>query len=146
MLDIHFIRESPEVIKNDLRRRGALNKMPWVDELLTYDKEWRGKLIEINVLRNKRNRITEEIAQLKKDGKDISKKLREAEEIPQRIGELEQTAHDYREKADYILLRLPNVMNETVPYGKDETDNVEIKRWGEIPVFNFKPRTILNCR
>jgi hypothetical protein len=70
MLDIHLIRESPEIIKNDLRRRGALNKVSWIDELLTYDKEWRSKLLEINVLRNKRNRITEEIAQIKKEGKD----------------------------------------------------------------------------
>ncbi len=140
MLDIRLIRERPEVVKNDLRRRGASEKILWVDELLTYDKEWRNTLTEINALRNKRNRITEEIAQLKKERKDISKKLREAEEVPGKIGELEQKAHDYREKTDYILLRLPNIMHETVPYGKDENDNIEVRRWGKIPIFSFKPR------
>ncbi|MFH0897539.1 MAG: serine--tRNA ligase [Candidatus Bathyarchaeota archaeon] len=140
MLDIRFIRENSEVVKNDLRRRGALDKIPWVDELLTYDKVWRNTLTEINTLRSKRNRLTEEISQLKKEGKDISKELGDAEEIPERVRELEQTAHDYRDKVDYILLRLPNIMHETVPYGKDENDNVEVRRWGETPIFSFKPR------
>lgn len=140
MLDIRFVRENPQVVRDDLRRRGDLDKIPWVDQLLTYDKEWRETLTEANVLRNRRNRITEEIAHLKKEGKDASAKMREAEELSEKIVELEQAEQNCREKANYLLLRLPNIMHETVPYGKDENDNVEVKRWGEIPVFSFKPK------
>jgi len=140
MLDIHFVRENPEAVRNDLRRRGDLDKIPWVDQLLTYDKEWRRILTETNALRNRRNRITEEIAQLKREGRDVSAKMREAEEFPKRIIKLEQERRDYRDKVNYTLLRLPNIMHETVPYGRDESDNVEVRRWGEIPAFSFKPK------
>jgi len=140
MLDLSFIRENPEVIKNDLRRRGDLDKILWVDQLLSYDKNWRKILTEINVLRNKRNHITEEIAQFKKRGINISAKIREAEKLSEKIKNMEPALREYREKVDHILLCLPNIMHETVPYGKNENDNVEVRRWGEIPVFNFKPK------
>ena len=69
MLEIHFVRENPEGIKNDLRKRGALDKIPWVDEILVYDIEWRRILTEVNKLRSRRNEITREIRKLVEEEK-----------------------------------------------------------------------------
>ena len=140
MLEIRFIRENPEIVKNDLRRRGAEEKVSWVDDVLKYDKEWRRLLTETNALRKKRNEITEEVAALKKQGRDVAEKVKEVEAIPEEIKRIEQEVQHYREKVDYILLRLPNILHESVPTGKDDNDNVEIRRWGEIPRFDFEPK------
>ena len=140
MLDIRFVRENPDIVKNDLAKRGDLDKIPWVDDVLTYDREWRRLLTEANTLRKRRNEVTQEIASLKKAGKDATEKVKEAEAIPERIRRLEEEVQNYREKVDYILLRLPNIMHESVPMGKDENDNVEVRRWGETPQFEFKPK------
>ena len=140
MLDIRFIRDDPEAVRSDLRRRGDLNKVPWIDQLLSFDTEWRKIITEANALRNERNRMTVQIAQLKKEGKDALKHIKEVEELPKRIKQLELQGQDYRGKVDYYLLRLPNIMHESVPYGKDEHDNVELRRWGALPVFDFKPK------
>jgi seryl-tRNA synthetase len=140
MLDIRFVRENPEAVKNDLTRRGDLQKIEWVNELLKLDAEWRKVLTEINKLREQRNKITEEIARLRKTRGDASTKIREAEAIPGAIMEGEKTISEYRQRIDYLLMRLPNLMHESVPQGKDENDNVEIRTWGEKPSFAFKPK------
>lgn len=140
MLEISLIRENPEIVKNDLRRRRDLEKIPWIDSLLKHDKMWRKNITEINLQRNKRNRLTEEIAQLKKEGKDTSAKINKATSLSEKIKKLEQVEQNYRSKVNHILLRLPNIMHESVPYGKDENDNIQIRRWGDLPCFNFKPK------
>jgi seryl-tRNA synthetase len=140
MLDIRFVRENPQAVKNDLTRRGDLQKIEWVDELLRRDTEWRKVLTEINKLREQRNRITEEIARLRRTGGDASVKMKEAEAIPATIMDGEKTIAEHRQRIDYLLMRLPNLMHESVPQGKDEDDNVEIRRWGEKPSFAFKPK------
>ena len=140
MLDMKFVRENPELIKRNLTKRGDLNKVVWVDNVLDYDREWRRRLTEANELRKRRNTITEEVAKLKKEGREVAEKVREAETIPNRIKQLEQETQNYSEKVDYILLRLPNIMHETVPIGKDDNDNVTIRTWGDIPRFYFKPK------
>jgi seryl-tRNA synthetase len=140
MLDIRFVRENPQAVKNDLTRRGDLQKIEWVDELLRRDTEWRKVLTEINKLREQRNRITEEIAKLRRTGGDASAKMKEAEAIPATIMDGEKTIAEHRQRIDYLLMRLPNLMHESVPQGKDEDDNVEIRRWGEKPSFAFKPK------
>ncbi len=140
MLDIRFVRENPEAVKNDLTRRGDLQKIEWVNELLKLDAEWRKVLTEINKLREQRNKITEEIARLRKTRGDASTKIREAEAIPSTIMEGGKTILEYRQRIDYLLMRLPNLMHESVPQGKDENDNVEIRTWGEKPSFAFKPK------
>jgi len=67
-------------------------------------------------------------------------KMREAEKLSKKITELEELEQNFRDKVNYLLIRLPNIMHETVPNGKDENDNVEVKVWGKIPVFGFKPK------
>ena len=95
---------------------------------------------EVNRLRELRNRITEEIAKLRRSGQDASSKMKEAEAIPGEIKDREKAIAEHRERIDYILMRLPNPMHESVPRGRDENDNVEVRRWGEAPGFQFQPK------
>ncbi|MCX8182186.1 MAG: serine--tRNA ligase [Candidatus Methanomethyliaceae archaeon] len=138
MLDIKLIREDPERVRSNLARRDDPEILRMFDELIEYDKSWRKYFAETNELRSQRNRITEEIAKLKKQGLDVSEKLKEAANIPARIKEIESKMQEYREKMDFILMRLPNLMDDSVPFGKDENDNVVIRTWGEIRTFDFK--------
>jgi len=143
MLNIKLIREKPELVKKDLKRRRDEEKIKWVDELLGYDKKWRESIQKINNLRHKRNIITKEIAQLKKKGRDVKTKMKEVKEIPDKIKKLEIQSTKYKEKVNSILMRLPNILHESVPYGKDDTENVVIRTWGKLPEFDFKPKNHL---
>jgi len=140
VLDIRFVRENSQAVKDDLARRGDLAKQEWVDELLRLDAEWRKMSTEVNRLRELRNKITEEIARLRKSGRDATGKMKEAEAIPVEIRDKEKAIAEHRERIDYILMRLPNPMHESVPQGKDENDNVELRRWGQSPSFPFPPK------
>jgi len=140
MLDIKLIRENPEIVKKNLKKRKEEEKIKWVDDLLNYDKKWRELIQEINELRRKRNVITQEIAELKKKGKDVKTKMKEVKAIPDKIKKLETHADSYKKKANTILMKLPNILHDSVPYGKDENDNVVIRTWGKLPKFDFKPK------
>ena len=94
LLDIKLIREHPEVVRNDLEKRGAAEKLRMLDDLIVYDKEWRQRLAQVNELRRKRNVITAEIAKLKKKGVDATAKLKEAEGIRAEIKQLEIMASE----------------------------------------------------
>ena len=139
MLDIKFVRENPEIVKDSLKRRGDLDKIPWVDELLKNDRTWRSLQTEANNLRSKRNKLTEEIAKLRRQGQDASKLVKEAEQIPDQIKDLEKKTDELERKVTNTLMNLPNILHESVPFGKDENDNVEVKIWSKPPEFDFKP-------
>jgi seryl-tRNA synthetase len=139
MLEMKFIREHGDIVKADLNRRGAVDKLPWVDELLQQDQKWRSLQVQANALRQQRNKLTEQIAKLRKEGGDAARVMREAEAIPDKIREFEQEAASIRERINQILMQLPNIMHESVPTGKDEHDNVEVRKWGALPQFSFKP-------
>ena len=141
MLDIKLIREHPEIVRNDLKKRGDLEKLKMFDDLIECDKHWRRLLTEVNELRHRRKVVTAEIASLKKRREDVSRQMEEAKRIPQDIKKLENQVEEYREKVDLILLRLPNILHESVPFGKDESENVVVKIVGKPPKFNFKPKS-----
>ncbi|MEM5799450.1 MAG: serine--tRNA ligase [Candidatus Aenigmatarchaeota archaeon] len=143
MLDMKLIRESPEIVKNDLMKRQEIDKIKWVDDLLDFDKKRREIIVKVNELRKKRNEITEEIAKFKKQGKDANKLLKQVKEIPEKIKQLEEELTEYEEKVNWYLLRLPNILHESVPFGKDDKDNVVIKIWGKPPKFDFEPKNHL---
>jgi seryl-tRNA synthetase len=126
-------------VKADLSRRGALDKLAWVDGLLQQDQKWRSLQVQANALRQQRNKLTEQIAKLRKEDRDPAAAMHEAETIPDKIRELEQEAVGIRERLNETLMQLPNIMHESVPSGKDEHDNVEIRKWGTPPKFPFKP-------
>ena len=140
MLDIKFIRESPGLIKESLERRGDTGKIAWVDDLLDNDKKWRSIQSEANSLRGKRNKLTEQIAQLRRKGQDVSALVKEAEQIPEQIKGLEKDTSELEGKIRSTLMELPNIIHESVPVGKDENDNIEVKKWGTLPQFDFQPR------
>jgi seryl-tRNA synthetase len=139
MLDIKFVRENPDLVKGSLQRRGDTNKVEWVNQLLEDDKNWRIFQTEANNLRNKRNRLTEEIAKLRRQGLDASNLVKEAELIPDQIKELENRTSELERKVTSTLMNLPNVLDESVPFGTDENENVEVKKWGKPREFNFTP-------
>jgi len=140
MLDINLIRENPEIVKDNLRKRGDLEKLKLVDELLTLDKKRKKLITEINNLRHLRNKISHEINLLKKEGKSIEEKIKEAKEIPVKIKKLEEELGNVEAKITAYLYRLPNLLHESVPIGESEEDNVVVKTWGSKPKFDFKPR------
>lgn len=140
MLDIKIIREDPEGIRRNLAKRNDPEILRMFDELLAYDKQWRNCFSESNILREKRNRITEEIAKLKKERKDAADRIREAAQIPQEIKRVEEEMNEFRGKMDSILMQLPNLLDESVPYGADDSDNITVRTWGVPTKFGFKPK------
>jgi seryl-tRNA synthetase len=111
-----------------------------VDQLINDDKNWRSVQSEANALRAKRNKLTEEIAQLRRKGQDTSSLVKQAEQIPQQIKNLEQQTVELANKVTGALMGLPNIMHESVPFGKDENDNLEERKWGKLPEFDFQPK------
>lgn len=143
MLDIKLIRENPEIVRKNLAKRGDPDNFRFLNELILLDKEWRQLLTKVNELRHKRRIITEEIAKLKKEGKDTTQKVKEAQSIPEEIEKLEAEVEERKEKANYVLLRLPNLLHESVPVGKDEKANEIIRVAGSAPRFEFEPKNHL---
>ena len=140
MLDIKIIRENPEGIRKNLSRRNNPEILRMFDDLLSYDKEWRRLYGESNLLREKRNKTTQEVSRLKKQGLDASAMIREAAEIPKQLKKVEEEMNVFRGKMDGVLMQLPNILDDSVPYGKDDSDNVTIRTWGEPPAFSFRPK------
>ena len=140
MLDMKFVRDNVDLVKENLKRRGEIDKIPLVDQLITNDKAWRSVQSEANSLRAKRNKLTEEIAQQRRKGQDTSSLVKQAEQIPKQIKDLEQQTTELENKVTGALMGLPNIMHESVPFGKDENDNLEVKKWGELPEFGFQPK------
>ena len=140
MLDIKLIRENPNIVKEDLKKRQEKEKIAWVDDLLTKDNEYR-TLLQLNQdLRHKRNKITEEINKLRKDGKDIKEKVKEAKDLPNKIKEIDEKITELQDKIKHYLMRLPNILHKSVPVGKDDSENKEIRKVGKKPKQDFKLR------
>lgn len=137
MLDIKRIRENPEIVKNNLVKRGDYEKLKMLEDLIAHDKKWRQFLTRLNELRHERRIITTEIAELKKKRKDVSQKILKAKNVDVEITRLEKKVSEFEEKTRFVLMRLPNILHESVPVGRDEKDNVPIRTWGEVPKFSF---------
>jgi seryl-tRNA synthetase len=144
MLDIKLIRENQEFVRNNLMKRGEPENIRVLDELIDYDNRWRQLLTKLNELRHERRLVTAHIAVLKKEGKSVEKELAKAKTIDSDIENLERQVMNYEEKVRYCLMRLPNLLHESVPVGKDESDNVPIRTWGETPKFTFPVKDHVN--
>jgi len=140
MLDIQLIREKPEVIRADLKKRGDAEKAKLFEELIEKDKELRKISAQADELRARRNLLGTQISKAKKEGKDASRLLQELKELPKKIEETEREASELEARTRYILMRLPNILQSDVPAGKDDSDNVEIRKWGKTPEFSFEPK------
>ena len=140
MIDIKLIRDDPDIIKGNLLKRNATELLPLVDEAIERDRRWRELKLKVDQLRHLHNKITEEIAELKRRNIPAEEKLSQARKIPEQIRSLEEEADREFYRVKQILMKLPNILHETVPVGKDENDNVTIRVWGEKPMFHFEPR------
>jgi seryl-tRNA synthetase len=141
MLDVRFIRENPQVVKDNIRRKGQDHKLPMVDEFLEKDKELRDIRGRVDALRAERNRLSEEVNRLKKAGKDASSVLKKVKDLPQEILKLEESYSKVEAGVNDILAVLPNIMWKGVPVGKDSSENVEMKKGGKLPKFDFPVKT-----
>jgi len=136
MLDIKIIRESPELVKDSMKKRGLDEKE--VDTLLNLDKEWRELKQENDNLRSERNKISEKIneAKKKKDNKLAEELVKKAKEIPEKIEKNENKLLGLKEKRDQILVNLPNLIDKSIPIG-DASKSKVIKVFGKPPKFKF---------
>ena len=141
MLDLRFVRENAETVKASLSRRGIKLDLT---EFLALDARRRAAQQEIETLRRRRNEVSEEIGRLKKAGQPAEDKVAEMRGVGDSIAALENSTREVEEAQRNILLTIPNLPHASVPDGKDEKDNVEIRRWspygGEPPKFSHEPK------
>ncbi len=140
MLDIKFVRENPELVKENIKKKFQDSKLPLVDEVISIDAQLRDAMSEANTLRGERNKISKQIGALMGQGKQ-----EEAEEVKQkvaafsdRLAELEQQENDLSEQLKTRMMVIPNMIDSTVPIGKDDSENVELERFGEPVVPDFE--------
>ncbi|NOZ81307.1 MAG: serine--tRNA ligase [DPANN group archaeon] len=137
MLNIRMLRESPDLIRKDLEKRKDTAKIALIDEALAIDRKHRSLIQESEQLRHQRNALTKEIARLKKEGKDAAKELAKAKKIPPRIAEIEEEQDVLRKDIRRILMSLPNILHESVPYGDGEEGNQVIRKVGKVTEKSF---------
>ena len=138
MLDLKFMRENKEQVEEWLRNRGSDLTL---DEFTKLDEERRAILGEVEALKSKRNSESAEIARLKKAKEDASELIKAMGEVSAKIKELDEKLAEVDEKIKYIQMTIPNKLSPTTPIGKDEDENVEIRRWGEPRKFDFEPKS-----
>jgi len=126
MLDIKFIRENPEVVKQGIKNK---NENDRVDELLELDKQRRNLITQTEELKAKKNSVSQEVAKLKKEGKDASSIISEMKIISDKTKEIDGELNSIEEKLNDILFYFPNLPDESVPVGKTSEENVEIRQW-----------------
>jgi seryl-tRNA synthetase len=140
MLDIRMIREDPESVKKNLQKRGDPENLRMLEEIIRDDSVWRENLTRLNELRHERRQITASIAALKKRGKEAGAEIEKGKTVDNEVTTLERQVGENEQKVQQYLMRLPNLLHESVPFGKDENDNVQIKSWGKVPKFDFTPK------
>jgi seryl-tRNA synthetase len=144
MLDIKFIRENPEIVKENIKKKFQDQKLPLVDEVIALDAENRAAISEAQELRTARNALSKEVGKLMGMAKKDPSKLEEAEAVKakvkaqaDRLSELEAKEDELAEKIRKILLVIPNIIDPSVPIGPDDSCNVEVERFGEAKVPEF---------
>lgn len=140
MIDIKLIRENPELVKDNIRKKFQDHKLKLVDEVLELDKEIKELTSQAEILRHRRNKLSSEINQYKKEGKDNSELLQEAKNIPLKIKEIEDKSAILRDRFTKNMYAIPNIMHESVPIGKDATQNVEREKIGHYKFMDFEPK------
>lgn len=139
MLDIKFIRENPDVVKAAMKSRNA-NMDAEIDEILRLDRVRRELTAKVETMKSEQNAVTKNIPQMKESGEDTSQVMREMKVLSDEISGLDAELSDVEKSLRDRLLAIPNIPNETVPMGVDDSDNVEVRRWGEPRDFGFSPK------
>jgi len=139
MLDLNFVRDHLALVEEKLRQRGT-DAAEVVKDFAAIDAERRQAITAVEALQARRNRASEEIAKLKKSGQDASAQINETKELREQIQESEKRAAEQEARLREILTAIPNLPHDSVPIGKSAEDNVEARRWGAPPKFDFKPK------
>lgn len=139
MLDIRLIRDHPDMVKQRIKTKGD-DVDADIDRILQLDKRRREILVEVEELKHQRNVVSQEIAKRKKAGEPIDELVHQMRGISQRIKQLDDEVSDVERELHQLLLMIPNLPHESVPFGESEDDNVEVARWGEPRPFNFEPK------
>ena len=139
MLDLNFVRENLPLVEEKLRQRG-MDSSAVLKDFRELDTKRRQAITEAETSKAQRNGATEEIGKLKKRGQDASAAMAQAKDLREKISELEKTASDFDGQLRDILAGIPNLPHASVPVGKSAKDNVEVRRWGTPPKFDFTPK------
>src|SRR5579862_6542250 len=139
MLDLSFVRDHQDLIKAKLRDRG-MNPDVLLGDFYAIDLDRRAAITKAETLKAQRNKITEEIAQLKKNKQDATALINENKELRETIAAAENIAGEADARLRNILVGIPNLPDDSVPVGSSEADNVEVRRWGSPPQFDFAPK------
>ena len=144
MLDIKFVRDNPEAVKENIRKKFQNAKLPLVDEVIALDAEKRAAMNEANDLRAQRNQLSKRVGMLMGQAKKDPSKLAEAEAVKkqvtdeaERLAALEKLEAELDEKVHHIMLQIPQIIDPSVPIGPDDSANVEVQRFGEAKVPDF---------
>ena len=139
MLDLNFVRENLPLVEEKLRQRG-MDPAAVLKDFREVDTRRRQAITEAETSKAQRNKASEEIAKLKKSGQDASAAMAQTKELRERISELEKVASDLDGRLREILTGIPNLPHASVPVGHSADDNVEVRRWGTPPKFDFTPK------
>jgi seryl-tRNA synthetase len=139
MLDLNFVRDNLPLVEEKLRLRG-INPADLLKDFSAIDAERRQAITAAEILQARRNRASEEIAKLKKTGQDASAQINETKELREQIQESEKKAAEQEARLRDLLITIPNLPHATVPSGKSAEDNLETRRWGAPPKFDFNPK------
>ena len=139
MLDIKFIKENKEYVKERLLTRGK-DYSEEIDRILSLDEERRALIADTEAQKARQNSVSKEIPMLKKEGKDVSAIFAERKELSERVKADTDKINALDLEIENTLLCIPNMPDESVPIGKDDSENVEIRKWGDVPTFDFEPQ------
>ena len=137
MLDLKFIRQNPDTVRRMLKDRRVDVDL---DQLIDSDQQWLEAQKNVEDLRQQQNAVSKEIGQLKKNRQDASSQIAEMKQVSDQIKQLNEQTQQLKQEVNRILMYLPNLPDQSVPVGADESDNPEIKSWGENPTFDFTPK------
>ncbi len=141
MLDISLIREKPGIVEADLKKRGDKEKIRWLKDLVRKDKKYRQLQFDFQKLKHEKNELSKEISERKKQNNDVSSQLKKLRDLPEKIETYSAEISALKEDINTYLMKLPNLLHESVPAGKDDTENEVVRQWGKKPEFSFTPKS-----
>ncbi len=137
MIDIKLIRENPDLVKENIKKKFQDEKLPLVDKVRKLDEKWKKLKFDEEKLRKERNEISKKIAELKKAGKSAQNEMASAKEIPNKISKSEDKRKKLEEEIKKLQVEIPNIISDNVPSGKDDSENVEERKIGKPQKFDF---------